>query len=79
MALKRFYMGTEETRRNKIEKMRNILIKGKDKGILEKKLIAIMMMDGHSKRNIKEIIQSFIDLGEIKITEREGEKVLIYE
>jgi len=72
-------MGTEETRRNKIEKMRNILIKGKDKGILEKKLIAIMMMDGHSKRNIKEIIQSFIDLGEIKITEREGEKVLIYE
>lgn len=53
--------------------------KAKGKGIAKKKLIALMMMDGNSARNINEIIQSFIDFGEIKEKEEEGEVLLLYE
>lgn len=59
-------MGTIKTRKIKIEKIRNILVKAqeKEKGIEKDKLIAIMMMDGCSRNNVVEIIKSFIDLGE---------------
>ena len=50
----------------------------KEKGISKDRLIAIMMMDGSSKKNIEEIINSFIDIGEAKEKISEGELTIFY-
>ena len=68
-------MGTTQTRQAKINKIRRMLEKAgeKDRGISKDQLIAVMMMEGTSKKNIQEIIQSFIDIGEAEEKFVEGE------
>ena len=73
-------MGTIQTRLAKIQMVRNTLKKATSikKGVVKKKLVAELMMEGLTKRTANEIIQSFIDTEEAEIEIIEGNEVLIY-
>lgn len=69
-------MGTKQTRLAKIARIRKLIKEAQAIEAIEKKrLIAKLVLEGSSKRTISELVQVFIDSGEVK--EIEGKLVCI--
>ena len=71
-------MGTAHTLKAKILKIRGTLKSAAGLEVSKKKLIAIMMLDGSTKRSATELIQAFIDSDEFIESVKDGEKILKY-